>query len=115
VGYLVLLAALLLVDGEPAVAVPRRQRLAVLAVLAAALAGITASQYLVWTPVGADRIPDGIQGRYFLPVALAFAWLGHRAPREDLAWRRRMPWLMTAVLVLVAAVTLWTVWRRYYG
>ena len=115
VGYLLLLLALLLVDGEPAVAVSSRQRVAVLALLAATLAGISASQYLVWTPVGSARIPDGIQGRYFLPAALALAWLGHRAPRGDLAWRRWMPWLMSAVLVLVAAVTLWTVWQRYYG
>jgi uncharacterized membrane protein len=31
--------------------------------------GVSASQYIVWTPVGAAQM-EGIQGRYFLPVAL---------------------------------------------
>jgi uncharacterized membrane protein len=31
--------------------------------------GVSASQYIVWTPVGATHM-EGIQGRYFLPVAL---------------------------------------------
>ena len=114
-AYLLLLAALLAVDGDGRVAVPRVQRLAVLASLAAALLGISASQYIVWTRVGAERIPDGIQGRYFLPVALTVAWLAHRAPRGEVAWQRVIPRAMAAFVPVIALVTLWVVWRRYYG
>jgi uncharacterized membrane protein len=114
-GYLAVLLALLLVDGNPLVAVRPRDRAALFVALAGCLAGIAGSQYLVWTPVGAARIPDGIQGRYFLPVALAVAWLVHHAPRAILGWRRLLPRLMAVAISLVAVSTLIAVWRRYYG
>ena len=115
VAYLLLLAALLAVDGDARLTVSRVHRLAVLAGLTAALLGIGASQYLVWTRVGAERIPDGIQGRYFLPVALAVAWLAHRAPPGGVAWQRAIARAMAVCVPLVALVTIWVVWRRYYG
>src|SRR6185312_16010933 len=49
---------------------------ALLAFLALASAGlIFLVQYLTWTAVG-DPAVDGVQGRYFLPVALLLAGLG---------------------------------------
>lgn len=114
-AYLLVLAVLLAVDGDGRLTVPRLQRLAVLATLVAALLGIGASQYLVWTRVGAERLPDGIQGRYFLPVALTVAWLAHRAPPGKVAWQRLIPQAMAVFVPLVAMGTLWVVWRRYYG
>jgi uncharacterized membrane protein len=114
-AYLLLLAALLAVDGDGRLPLPGVQRLAVLATLAAALLAIGASQYLVWTRVGAERLPDGIQGRYFLPVALTVAWLAHRAPPGGVPWQRVIPRAMAVFVPLVALGTLWVVWRRYYG
>jgi hypothetical protein len=114
-AYLLVLAALLVAGGEPGLAVPLAHRLAAGGAFAATVLAIGASQYLVWTPVGASRIPDGIQGRYFLPAALALAWAVHRAPRGEGAWRRALPWALGAFVALAAAVTLRVVWRRYYG
>ena len=114
-AYLLLLAALLAVDGDPRLAVLPVHRVAGISGLVATLLAIGASQYLVWTRVGAERIPDGIQGRYFLPVALTVAWLAHRAPPGEVAWQRVIPRAMAIVIPLVALVTLRVVWRRYYG
>ncbi|HYM59985.1 MAG TPA: DUF2142 domain-containing protein [Thermoanaerobaculia bacterium] len=44
------------------------QRLAGGLIVALSCGLISLSQYLVWTPIGADFI-DGMQGRYFLPLA----------------------------------------------
>ena len=49
-----------------------RGRLLVAAITAGTFLAVAASQYLLWTPVGADYI-DGIQGRYLLPLAPAAA------------------------------------------
>ena len=113
--YLVVLLALLGVDGRPGLAVPAGHRLAVLACLAATILAIGGSQYLVWAPVGAERIPDGIQGRYFLPLALTLPWLAHRPPLGAVDWPRVLPRALGVAVGGVAVVTLWTVWRRYYG
>lgn len=61
-------------------ALPWRQRAATAFVLAGTCFGIALSQYMVWTIVGASFI-EGIQGRYFLPIApLAIATLSTRTP-----------------------------------
>lgn len=114
-GCLLFLLALLVVDGGPTLAIGARARVAVGLVLAASLVGIAGSQYLVWTPVGGERIPAGIQGRYYLPLALAVAWLLHRRPLGDMEWQRLLPRITLGVVVAVAAVTLWVVRARYYG
>jgi uncharacterized membrane protein len=114
-GYLLLLLGLLLVDGNARVRVLPSERLAVLGTLLATVLGIAASQYLVWAPVGATRLPDGVQGRYFLPVALAAAWSAHTPPRGGRDWQRRLPRLMAGAALVTTLVTLHAVWRRYYG
>lgn len=111
-GYAALLALLALVDTRRTVAVELWQR-ALLAVVALAILGlVSASQYAAWTPYGADYV-EGIQGRYFLPLAPAAAWLLHSRRFEAGPARldRVLPWLG----FLALAVALWTVLRRYYG
>ncbi|WP_415829388.1 DUF2142 domain-containing protein, partial [Corallococcus exiguus] len=82
-----------------------------------AVAGVLAIQamlYLAWTAPGANHV-DGVQGRYLLPytpllvVAMAPpAW----APRT---LTRFKPVLIACFILLTAAVTLTTVYQRYYG
>jgi hypothetical protein len=93
----------------------RRGAALVLAVLLASAAAVFLSQDLIWTAVGADVI-EGVQGRYFLPLAPLAALLiaglaGGCAPRGRtgaLIWIALFP-LVTAV------VTPLTLVARYYG
>jgi hypothetical protein len=79
---------------------------------ATAAAAVIASQYVIFTPYGADSV-EGVQGRYFLPlVPVAALALGR--PRRD-GPPRALPWLLAAWTVLVLALTLRAVLRRYYG
>lgn len=88
------------------------ERAALLAAVGVVAALVTAAQYMIWTPVGADRI-DGLQGRYFLPV-LALPFLAIRpAPRSGAS--RWAPLAITAGLAAVGLVTILLVARRYYG
>jgi uncharacterized membrane protein len=115
-GYALLLLALALTDGSPALALGPWRRLLIAAITAATLFGISTSQYLLWTAVGADHV-DGIQGRYFLPLAPAAALLFHNR-----RWVRDLSgvhagdigrWLCGAAAVATAA-SLIKLWMRYY-
>lgn len=103
-GYLLLLLALALLDGSPEVEVRAWQRWLVGAAAAACLVLVSASQYALWTPLGAAWV-EGVQGRHLLPVAVAAIWALHSrrwAPR----WPRTLPLLVlagSAVALLVAA------------
>ncbi|MCQ9154783.1 DUF2142 domain-containing protein [Acidomonas methanolica] len=69
--------------------------------------------YLIWTPVGAPGI-DGIQGRYFLPVAIMGALLLPHAPRED-GRRRGLDSAVLAVFLLFSGVvTQWAIIRHFW-
>ena len=76
--------------------------------------GIFAIQYLTWTRPG-SAIVEGVQGRYFLPLALAGAGL---LPALGNRWWLRIYWAFTAIVVLFPMVTVWVVMRqimlRYY-
>lgn len=120
-GYLwlagwLLIVALLLAASGPRVLPPRRAwGLLGLVVLAMAISTVLlfAVQYLTWDVVGAPII-DGVEGRYFIPLALA---LGVALPGLlPLSYRLR-----TGLLVVVAAtpalgivMTMHAVIIRYY-
>lgn len=111
-GYLVLLGLLALCDGRRNVEVRLRQRGLLGLIALATLALVSASQYAVWTPYGADYV-DGIQGRYLIPLTPAAAWILHTrrfTASQDLL-DRVLPWLS----LLSCGFTLWLLLRRYYG
>jgi uncharacterized membrane protein len=116
-GYAALLGLLALFDTRRTVAVSPGQRLLLVLVALATLALVSASQYATWTPYGADYV-EGIQGRYFLPLAPAVAWILHtrrfQADRldrlPDQLPDQILPWLS----LLSFAAALWTVIGRYY-
>jgi len=110
--YALLLLALALVDGSPSFLLGPRGRLLVAAITAGTVVAIFASQYLLWTAVGADTV-DGVQGRYFLPLAPAAALLV-----LNRKWARQLDpagrWLC-GVAALATAAALVQVGVRYYG
>ena len=76
-----IIALVVTLAGPPAAPVPKL-RIALL--LMAVVIGIEVALYLSWSTVGARRV-DGVQGRYFLPVALFGALVGRRMRSADLA------------------------------
>jgi uncharacterized membrane protein len=100
VSYLLLLLALLAIDGSPGVVVRRWQRWTVAGVTIGGAAAVIASQYVMWTPVGASFV-EGVQGRYFLPLAVAAIWCCHgsRWAREE-----RIKTVMVVVSTAVSSV-----------
>lgn len=111
-GYAALLGLLALLDTRRAVAVAAWQRALMVLVALAILGLVSASQYATWTPYGADYV-EGIQGRYFLPLAPAAAWIVHsrRFGVDPARLDKVLPWLS----LLSLAVAFWTVLERYYG
>lgn len=111
-GYALGLGLLALVDTRRTVRVSPAQRVLLILVALATMALVSASQYASWTPYGADHV-EGVQGRYFLSLAPAAAWIFHtrRFPAEPALLNRVVPWLSLAAL----GVAFWTLLRRYYG
>jgi uncharacterized membrane protein len=111
--YLVTLALLAALDVDPKGVPSPRLRLVLAVVLIATLVSIAASQYATWTPYRAPLI-EGIQGRYFLPVAPLAALLFQSrrgAGRLDLGRLAIWP-AAVSVIGLIAALA--AVAGRYY-
>lgn len=105
-------AVLLLLVGATATAPPLRERLLLLAIALTTLALVSLSQYIVWTPIGAEYI-EGLQGRYFLPLgplALLMIGVSDRSPRTAFAVRV----LFVAVGIGLNLVALQALAARYW-
>ena len=96
----------------------RGTRLTLVLVILTSATAIFAIQYLTWTKVGAPII-DGVQGRYFLPLAMLSVGLlpnsGRpvaRAPRA--LWLAMIPVGLFPVLTIVI-VNHALIWRYYTG
>jgi uncharacterized membrane protein len=99
-GYWLLLLALVVIDGSREVEVHRWQRWLVGGAAAACLVLVSASQYALWTPLGASFV-EGVQGRHLLPVAVAAIWVFHTA-----RWAPRRPLAVAATVMAASAVSL---------
>lgn len=111
--YLLLLAALLVLDGALEVEVRPWQRWLVGGCAAACLVLVSASQYALWTPLAAGRV-EGVQGRHLLPVAVAAIWAFHSRRRAE-RWSRALALTVIAsslVALLVAAGALYAHYFR---
>lgn len=111
-SFLILLGWLVLFDGRREVEVSRRQRVLLGLVTLATMTLISAAQYATWTPYGADFF-EGIQGRYFIPLAPAVVWLLHT--RRYQADPHVLGRLLPLFSLLSSAFALWLTLRRYYG
>jgi hypothetical protein len=89
-----------------------RLRFAMIAAAAASVLLIYAAQYASWNPAG-SRLPiDGIEGRYFLPLAPLVVLSFPPAFARPLGMIVRC--LATVLSVLCATLCLWAVVSRYY-
>jgi uncharacterized membrane protein len=113
----VVLAVLILIaltDGRPDKSLSIRQRLLLAAIFAGTLLTIAGSLYVMWTPVGGELI-EGLQGRYFIPVAPALLLvLTSRRLSGKLPPATRS--LVVAVIMLLAlGISAWAITARFYG
>ena len=84
------------------------QRGLIFFVIIVSIVGIFMIEYLIWTPVGGNLI-EGIQGRYFIPIALfAFSIFSCLSP----------PKYANLIVLLIgifsALVTIWTTYSAFY-
>jgi uncharacterized membrane protein len=113
-AYLVALMALLFLDADPRLSLASWQRVVLAGATFAAMLLISASQYATWTPYGATYL-DGIQGRYFLPLAPAGAWACHCRAFGGRVAPRRLALGLALVWAASTAITLVSLIGRYYG
>lgn len=109
---LLTLGLLALCDGRREVVVRPWQRMLLALIALAIVALVSAAQYATWTPYGADFL-EGVQGRYYLPLAPAAVWLLHTHRFQ--ADPRLLGRLLPVLSALSSAFALWLVLRRYYG
>jgi len=113
IAYLLMLVSVTLLDGEGAV-VLAWQRAGLLAVVVACLLLVSASQYATFTPFGARHV-EGLQGRYYIPVAAAGMWVLHlRRPDLGISPRALGASAMAAV-VIGYGIVVRTLLDRFYG
>lgn len=84
------------------------------AIVLATLVLISASQYAVWTPLGA-RFVEGIQGRYFIPVAPFAVWALHGPWLAGKIPAGRLRLAVAAFAILGFAFSVRAILARYYG
>jgi predicted membrane protein DUF2142 len=113
VAYLAALLALVFVDGDPQIEVRPWQRWAVAGLTLCTMVLISASQYAVWTPYGADFI-QGLQGRYFIPLAPAAAWALHSRKLAGRIPPRFLGTGLAAFSLVSFGISLWTLVERFF-
>jgi uncharacterized membrane protein len=83
-------------------------RLLAALVVIGSIGSVITAHYLVWYPVG-NHIMEGLQGRYFLPIALLFCVIFHRQG----AYKVQAKWML-ALLCVISFYAVWVVIERYY-
>ncbi|HEV8578837.1 MAG TPA: DUF2142 domain-containing protein [Thermoanaerobaculia bacterium] len=112
-AYLGVLLAMLLVDASPRIEVRPWQRWLVASLTLSAMVLISASQYAAWTPFGAKHI-EGIQGRYFIPLAPAAVWVFHTRTLVERAGFRNPGPLLAGFSLLSFGISVWALVTRFY-
>ncbi len=112
VAYLSVLLALAFVDVEK-IEIRPWQRGVVAAAILAILVLISASQYAAWTPYKADHI-EGIQGRYFIPLAPAAVWIFHSRRFADRIPPERLGAGLAAFSLLSFGISVWALIARFF-
>ena len=103
---------LLLLVGLTSERLRARERLLGIAIVIASMLLISLSQYLAWSPIGADYI-EGIQGRYFLPLGPLVLLLFSAGPRNArVATAVRAAFVVTAIAL--NAIGVFAIVQRYW-
>ena len=106
----VVLLATLAMSRPAAPLVGRRPRMVAASLVLGAVVAVFVLQYLSWSPIGGPAV-DGVQGRYFLPVApfLLLLLPGSRARQPGWAWVALCCFPALSIVVTLRAIVF-----RYY-
>jgi uncharacterized membrane protein len=107
----IVIAALL--DKDSKKTVSKLNKFIFLSIIAGTAFLISALLYMTWSPIGGDSI-EGIQGRYFIPVAPLIFLLFYQHRLEWKHFTRFAPVIVAVTVIFSLIITLWTVYHRYY-
>jgi uncharacterized membrane protein len=113
-AYLALLLVATVLDSDGEVRVTLRQRIFVGAVVVVCLVLVSASQYASFTPLGAAAI-NGIQGRYYIPLAPAAMWALRDGQLAPSIASRAMPAAVATFVALAFALAVRALLEQFYG
>lgn len=102
-----------LTDANPKISISKSNKTLFVLIIAATMLLVSALLYITWTPLDAPDI-EGIQGRYFIPVAPLFFLLFYN---RKFTWKRFDKYVYPVVYVTVfvsLAMTLHAIIKRYY-
>jgi uncharacterized membrane protein len=105
--------------GDPRSPWPLWLALVVMLCASSAMAAVALLNYIFWDPVG-DRHIDGLQGRYFIPVAapvlllISHGLLRNFPKRASGKGRRRSAVVVASFAALSGIITVAVVYHRYY-
>jgi uncharacterized membrane protein len=109
----IVIAAVATLDKDAKKMIPRYFEFIFVTIVAGTAFIISALLYMTWSPIGGDTI-EGIQGRYFIPIAPLFFLLFYQ---DKIGWKRFAgfaPLIVYAAVVFSLTITLWSVINRYY-
>ena len=109
----VVITAAALLDKDSKIVVPKRFKVIFAAIIVGTAFLISALLYMTWSPVRGDTI-EGIQGRYFIPVAPLFFLIFYNRRLNWKSFDRYVYLIVYEVVIVSLIITLQTVLNRYY-
>jgi uncharacterized membrane protein len=110
--YLLTLMFVAIVDNQKGIVIHFKEKFFMTIVLFLTVIIVSTMMYLTWTPVGGRNIIDGIQGRYFIPVAPLFFLLFYN--NKVSLKIQRLSFVIMCYSLLTLSVTLFVLFKRYY-
>lgn len=111
-SYLLILMFVAIVDNQKGIAIHYKEKILMAMVLFLTIILTSTMMYLTWTAVGGNII-EGIQGRYFIPVAPLFFLLFYNKKISFKIQRLNLVIMYCSLLTLT--FTLFVLFRRYYS
>jgi uncharacterized membrane protein len=109
----IVLTALALTDRDSKISISKLDKTIFLAIVTGTLLLISALLYMSWSPIRGDKI-EGIQGRYFIPVAPLFFLLFYNKRVEWKFFERYVHITVYLIVIVSLLVTFSSIIKRYY-
>lgn len=111
--HVVVLGVVAVTDVPGKIMIGARGKMVILLSLVVSILWLFSSQYLSWTPVGA-RMIDGVQGRYFIPLApMIFLLLGN-CRRQTGTFTNKFDVAVPAYSSVILTVSCYVIYSGYY-
>ena len=112
--FLGMLAFLALPDGRSDFSLSAGQRVLLSVIFAGTLLVTATILYVSWTPPDAGYI-EGIQGRYFIPLAPAALLLFTSSSLATAVRKQHLTVVLSVIAAIVLTIAAWSIYARFYG